>query len=321
MAERKSIQITLPPKTSAAEPSDAQAAPTVTVQADGGPVGHDQRGFVAWLACGATLAALGGYLLSQETGAHVVPAAWALTCGLGFVVHALLGRPLTRLLHQLRDESARLRAAMTCPYCRDTLADEAILCDRGGCGAVYHEECWDECRGSYGGCAIYGCGCTSGHAIGRFALRRRLLKLVVAAVLFPPKAVARIRELESQSFRQAWDEAKAHQLAISHDQTRTLIYGGFNAAACVALALSLLAWLNHWLDSFPLDPEQGLVFMLFMLPLFGLPFLFLRMPLLRAFTWGSAQIVVRVFRAELAALGRADEGTVLGRLLAGVGKK
>jgi hypothetical protein len=51
------------------------------------------------------------------------------------------------------------------------------------------------------------------------------------------------------------------------------------------------------------------------------PILFVRFPLAGHFTWFLSRAVASVFRAELAALSRADEGTFLARLISGAGKK
>jgi len=328
MSVRPSIQIRVSPAEAPSGSVDAPQresgcdaeGPTVTVAGrdeDAGPH-HSLAGLACWLVAGVALVCVAAWKFSTVAfdAAHPELYGGALVLGLSALVHALLGRPLARVIHQVRQESARLRAAMTCPYCRDGLEREATLCGRPGCGAVYHPECWEECHTGYGGCAVYGCGHTTGNAIGRFALQRRLVRLVIATVLFPPRAVAKLRELERQSFREVWRSAREHQRQISESPQRTVAYGALNAVACI-LAVGLVIVLTEG-NTIRRDPGSTL---LYSLPVFLLPFLFMRLPLLRAFSWGSAKVVAHAFRSELGALSRADRGTVLGRLIAGVGKK
>ncbi len=246
---------------------------------------------------------------------HLEPAAWLASVSGGCLIHLLFGRPVFRLARALSAESQRLRAALTCPYCHDQLDDEALVCDRDGCGAYYHEECWNECRRDYGGCAIYGCGTATAHAVGRFALQRRVWRLLVAAALFPPKLVKRLRESERQSFREVWERSRAYQSEISNDAGRTLVVGFFNATLSIAAALTFLS-------VFDVRTNQGLlsIGLLFVL-LVPCVILFMRVPLAGHLTWAGSRLIARIFRDELAALSRADEGTFLARLSAGLGKK
>lgn len=299
-----------------------QEAPAVKVA---GPVAdvaqHGLAGLVCWLVAGSALLAVAGWKLwgLQASTAQASDLLYQglLVLGLAALVHAALGRPLVRLIHQVRRESARLRAAMTCPYCKDGLQHEALLCGRPGCGAAYHPECWSECRTGYGGCAVYGCGHTAAEPIGRFALRRRVFRLVIAAALFPPRAVASLRELDGQSLRDVWREAREHQREISRSPARTLAYGAISAAVCevilLAVVLATVDMRTYVHDMPALFSRLG--------PVFVLPFVFLRAPLAGALLRGSGKLLARAFRGELGALSRADRGTVLGRLLAGAGKK
>jgi hypothetical protein len=322
MSERPRIRVTLPPRGTDRDDPDTADSPAISIQRGVATSRHSVWGALLWVVTGVGLIGSGAWLGSKTyswpwglaAGDVLVYASLLGLGGVACLIHCVVGRPFTRLLHQIREESARLRAAMTCPYCRDSLDESAFLCDRRGCGAVYHEECWQECRQTYGGCAIYGCGCTTGHEVGRFALQRRVARLVLAAVLFPPKAVARIRQLETQSFKEIWRDARRHQERVSGDVGRTMAYGLLNGAACVGMAIGLAVakqarWISH--ETFAASLAPALL----------LPVLFIRLPLLRAFAWGSAKVVGRVFRDELAALGRADAGTVLARLVAGAGKK
>lgn len=310
-----------------APPAEAPAAPRVVVHspADAAAAADRRDAAIAWalVAAGGAVAAL------VRPDAH--PVAWSLglSVAIGFGVDRLAVAPVVRLARLLGAETARLRAALACPYCKDALPEAAaIACDRKGCGAFYHEECWAECGASYGGCAIYGCGSKSGHAVGRFALQRHVLRLLVAAALFPPRFVKRIQEGERQSFREVWRQAREYQRDVSRSDARTLLVGGANAAVCIGLALVLAARLSAWLDErryvarWWREVDDGMTwFLLLCLALCVLPVLLMRVPLAAHFAWGVKRLVGRIFRDELAALRRADEGTFLARLAGGAGKK
>ncbi|MDC3379036.1 hypothetical protein OAX78_01980 [Planctomycetota bacterium] len=322
MSERPKIRVVVAKDAETTKAEDA-AAPSIAVDSNA-PATHSSAGTGAWLAIGVTLCvvslawgwqftAYGGTELATDFGLDLGPAA-CLTAGLGCLLHGVLGRPLTRAILAMRQETSRLRAALTCPYCRDTVERSALVCDRDGCGATYHEECWEECRKGYGGCAIYGCGCTTAREVGRFALQRRFWRLLVAAALFPPKAVKRLREIEGDSFRDAWARARDRQRQISSNDTSSVMYGVINGAICIAACLGLFR-----LEDTGVIGKSAVLALL--IPLLLLPVLVIRMPLLATFGWLSSKVLARVFRTELAALDRADAGTVLGRLLAGVGKK
>lgn len=264
-----------------------------------------------------------GLLTAAFVDRHDMPVVWSL--GLGVGAAALLDRlligPLVRFGLRLGAESARLRAALACPYCKDALLDDAaIACDRQGCGAFYHGECWAEVGATYGGCAIYGCGSRTGHAVGRFALQRHVLRLLLAAALFTPKLVRRIQETERQSFRDVWRRAREYQAAISRDEGRTLALGCVNLILCmvgtgglVSVLVELGIGVQRW-------SEGAQVAFVLAVPC-ALALAFLRMPLAGHFGRGASKLLGRVFRDELAALGRADQGTFLARLAGGAGKK
>lgn len=88
----------------------------------------------------------------------------------------------------------RAREAMRCPYCRDDAARVVLACARPGCGAHYHAECWDECRSSFGGCAVLGCGSQDVRGVGRLRVLGRFVRLLLAAWLFPPRLLRALRE-------------------------------------------------------------------------------------------------------------------------------
>ncbi|MEZ6186966.1 MAG: hypothetical protein R3F62_18405 [Planctomycetota bacterium] len=74
----------------------------------------------------------------------------------------------------------------------------AVGCARAGCGAVYHTECWDECRVSYGACAVFGCGSHEVRALSARQLRLRGLRLLLAAFLFPQRLLDSVRQVEDE---------------------------------------------------------------------------------------------------------------------------
>src|SRR5262249_10267165 len=135
----------------------------------------------------------------------VVPAVSAFATALAF--YALQGEA-TR---------SRFRQALVCPFCRDEVGrDGAVVCARERCGALYHAECWGECATHYGGCAIYGCSSKKSREVSAAGYAFRLARLVVAAILFPPKVARAIRATEGQGFRAIYRRAakRAEQLVV-----------------------------------------------------------------------------------------------------------
>src|SRR5437870_4295401 len=104
---------------------------------------------------------------------------------------------------------SRLRQALICPYCRDDVSRRGtVACARPGCGALYHRECWSECAASYGGCAVYGCGSTTSKEISAAGFVLRLLRLVVAAAIFPKRVARALREPGRGSLAEAFALAR-----------------------------------------------------------------------------------------------------------------
>jgi hypothetical protein len=90
----------------------------------------------------------------------------------------------------------RVAEAMRCPFCRDAVTREgAAACAKSSCGALYHQECWEECRTGYGGCAVFGCGSTEAHGLTRIDFAMRMLRMLLAVILFPPRIISAVREL------------------------------------------------------------------------------------------------------------------------------
>jgi hypothetical protein len=327
------------PSAEAAAPAaeaPASSAPRVVVKRDGADFRASWVPFQVLLGLGvAGLIVAWTVGLPPEAGGEDIwelrmgLTAGALSVGLGCLVHAFLVHPLFVLSRAVRAETARLRAALACPYCRDGIQeDEAMACDRPGCGAIYHGECWREVRPTYGGCAVWGCGSPAAHAVGKFAIQRRLLRLVVAAALFPPQAVRRLRQTDARTFRDLWQEARAWQHGVSRDG-RALVAGLVDAMIVIPPTLALVQGLLNSPRSFGLqsrwgNPDYTLILWAVMgVSLLGalLAVACIRLPLLAAFGMGVMRLVARMFKDELAALSRADEGTFLARLAGGLGKK
>lgn len=273
-------------------------------------------------AAAGDLAALGVSAVAGGVAAATLGSSLGLWLAVG-AAHVALVRPLCRTTSRLRADRARLGAALACPYCKDSLQAGALGCERTGCGALYHRECWDECRAHYGGCAVYGCGGTTAREVGRLALRRRALRLLLAAALFPPRVVRRLRggERGQGVLRFAWDEAVAVQQNASASCSQSLVSGGVNLALCVGL----LQWLIALQPFPPWDPmavpKVVAIVAVAAVALLRWPFVF------QLVTLGAAELA-GALASEVAALGRADAAdgdgardTVVGRLARGAGKK
>lgn len=105
-------------------------------------------------------------------------------------------RPLEPSLELDLDLRARIRQALVCPYCRDEVerGAESVGCVRDGCGAIYHAECWDECSADHGSCAVFGCSSTRAQPLSSAGYVLRVLRLLAAALLLPPRLVAAVEE-------------------------------------------------------------------------------------------------------------------------------
>lgn len=105
----------------------------------------------------------------------------------------------------------RVRQALVCPYCRDdvTRSAESVLCARDACGALYHSECWDECRSFHGSCAVFGCDSTEAGEVSSLGYLLRLLSLLVTAILLPPRVVHAVHELEDEGVAGIYHRARA----------------------------------------------------------------------------------------------------------------
>lgn len=293
--------------------SPVRAAPAVRVRSS---AGRDDPGRPRWITVG--VAAVG--VLAFAALLWLVKD-WPLLGGLGgglalvATLDLLVVRPVQLFLRRMASEASRLRAALACPYCRDGLEDDgALACDRPGCGALYHEGCWSECRTSYGGCAIYGCGSKTAHGVGWFALQRRVWRVVVAAVLFTPRVVQRLQASERATLREEWRRAREVQRGISTSEGQVLYWGLLNAVLCIGGSLILIVLSEKRFIRVDTVAVGTVVLM-------GAAIAFMRAPLMGVFAWGVLRVVARLFRDELALLQRADAGTFLARLANGAGKK
>ncbi len=238
----------------------------------------------------------------------------AATFAVSLLFHALQGE----------DVNSRLRQALVCPYCRDSVGREGtVICARNKCGALYHRECWDECARQYGGCAVYGCSAKKCREVTATGFALRLARLLLAAALFPPRAVRAIRSNETESaisiYRRAVTASRSvYRWTNANGQRQSkivLILG-------VPLSYLLLAALGYF-GEYPGEPNLLFMFSI----LLGVPFLMLALPYLLAipvvFTFYFALAMKRALEAEFSALERADQGggTVLGRLRLGIGSK
>lgn len=97
----------------------------------------------------------------------------------------------------------RVRQALVCPYCRDQVGRRgAVGCAGPACGAVYHAACWEEVRAELGRCAIPGCGHTAARPLGVWGYWARLVRLLLAALLFARRAATHAAEVAVQVERE-----------------------------------------------------------------------------------------------------------------------
>lgn len=249
-------------------------------------------------ACGLLLAE--GLLEGAATG-RAAPVFWAV----GALAHLGVVRPIGYATRRLRADDARLKAALSCPYCKDALpAEAAVACQRPGCGACYHLDCWSECRQTYGGCAIFGCGSKAGREVGSFALTRRIVWQVIATALFPPRLASR---------------AVAYRVKLADEAPQGVVGTplGHGLWAFVALAMAVGSVAGIFIAGELGERRvigQAWLGVAIALAFVVLPIATVRGPL------ALLAAVLELFSDELAVLQRADEGTFLART-ASAGKK
>ncbi|HZU96640.1 MAG TPA: hypothetical protein VFF73_08120 [Planctomycetota bacterium] len=271
--------------------------------------------YIPGLALAGPLIRLGPWGLAADVGliaAFVLLAPALLALAFSFAFHRFGG--------------VRVQQALVCPYCRDEVGrGDALICARTKCGALYHRECWDECARLYGGCAVYGCSSKRSREVTAAGFVLRLLRLGLAAVLFPPRAVRALRLSEEEStaaiYRRALGAARRVD-AFANERTG----GQLVLAVMLGVPLSyaiVFGLLWEWIDQLPF----GAAMVLILAGLLAIPRFMLILPYVLAipptFVFFLAQAAKRALAAEFSALDRADRGggTVLGRLAAGFGKK
>jgi hypothetical protein len=220
-----------------------------------------------------------------------------------------------------RARTERVREALRCPFCRDAVGRKgAVACARRGCGATYHRECWGECATDYGGCAVFGCGSTSSRELTTVGFLLRLARLLLAALLFPPRALRAVRRAErAGAFWPAYERARRIYASQNRDggvQAGWVLFLGVPVS--YALVFASLAVLGRGFT----EREVPWIMAL----LFGIPFGMLALPALVALgallLWYGARAIVAGLRDEVGVLERQDRGeTVLQRLARGIGKK
>ena len=231
---------------------------------------------------------------------------------------------------------SRVRQALVCPYCRDEVQRRGtVACARRRRGALYHRECWEECATQYGGCAVYGCESRKSREITALGYFWRLLRLFLAALLFPPRFARAIKRHHDDG------PASIFRVALARARETRQWFKAKNLWPVVVifvgipLAMGLIAgglWLLDAVLSSREPRSSGALFALILFLLTVGPFVAafttaIWVPPLVAFflTLGfyAAKVLALALRSELAGLTRADEGggTVLGRLRAGGGGK
>ena len=202
-----------------------------------------------------------------------------------------------------------------------------VACARRKCGALYHRECWEECAAQYGGCAVYGCESRRSREVSVAGYVFRLLRLFVAALLFPPRLARAMRRHHDEGtvsiFRLSLARAREVRRFFKERNLWTIVV----LVAGIPLAVGLLLLWFRFEATLPLDAQIP-VMVAYVIASFVLPFTTaIWFPPLVAFiaTLGfyGARLAALALRSELAGLVRADEGggTVLGRLRGGAGKK
>lgn len=288
----------------AAETAAAEAAPLTGGRLD-----------TALLLLLATMAGLAAFV---EQGA--AESALFRSVALGCLVHLVVVRPALRFAGTVAHEVRRLRAEEAGGEGTGTVA-----CARAGCGALYHAECWHECRTSYGACAVFGCGSTEVERVSAVTLLVRVLRMFVAAFVFSPQVVDALREGEAAgvtSIRDAIREraAGAHRSMWSKhaDEGSRLSLSLLQIGTVLgALVFSIREFYLSHLGRHP-HPTRGLL-VLFAVPLAAVLLLY-------GGSWVTALLIYAakaVLAGELAALSRLGQGgSFLSRLkLSGGGKK
>lgn len=217
-----------------------------------------------------------------------------------------------------------MREALRCAFCRDQVArGDVVACARRACGALYHRACWEECRADYGACAVMGCGSTRAREVSLLGWGVRLLRLLVAALLFPPRLVRAVRAQQGEALggtlRRAWSIAV--RVLPSFDERRNgplklVMYMLTTGPVCVGFILGL-----RWLGLL----EQGhpaWALLVFGAMLASAIFAPVPLALLLVLAFLLVRALAAALAGEVSALVRAEEpGGLVARLARGAGKK
>jgi hypothetical protein len=145
---------------------------------------------------------------------------------------------------------SRVGHALLCPFCRDDVpAREAVACARRGCGALYHRECWEECIAKYGGCAIYGCVSKQANGLSRPGYRLRLFRLMVAALVFPPRAARALVRATTRTLPPEQHVPRSPEETTPYDVGMTLV--GWLLMSFIPLYIGFLIFMSFHDKPFP----------------------------------------------------------------------
>jgi hypothetical protein len=198
-------------------------------------------------------------------------------------------------------KGGRVRAALRCPYCHDQVGRRDMLaCARGR----YHRECWEECA-RWDGCAALACGSREAREVSALGYVVRLLRLALAALLFPPRVARALITTEGAGvvsiFRQALTVAWV--IVPSSDASKNGP-GKFMLHLLSAVPAVYLVWaiLEHTSQGGPAELVLLIPVVFIGLMIFA-PFL---LALVATISFYGLRGLALAFRGELAAFGRQD---------------
>ena len=206
----------------------------------------------------------------------------------------------------------------------DGSTEEVVGCARPGCGAVYHAECWEECKASYGACAVFGCGCRESTSLSQTQLRLRGLRLLLAAFLFPQRLVDAVRNVDASdegeltrlrlAIRARARASHANLWSGSHDQQRSWHTTAFSL---LQLGLVIVGALIGYMVGFQLVNQPETKAKVAVSMLFGIGFPVFLVLALYASSWFGALALFAaksLLSSEFSALARlGQQGAFLSR--------
>lgn len=214
------------------------------------------------------------------------------------------------LPHVVVRSGGRVRAALRCPYCHDQVGRQgALACARGGCGALYHRECWEECA-RWDGCAALACGSREAREVSALGYLVRCMRLLLAALLFPRRLARALRATEragvTSIFRRALDAAWV--LVPSSDASKNgpgkFMLHLLSAVPALYLVFVLAERADQSGSPAAFVLATPIVYMGLML---FAPFL---LALVATTGFYALRALALAFRSELAAFGRQDDPVV-----------